>query len=750
MSVFDNGGIVGRKLDLNNIENYLNSSTGTGIEYVGGVTGTMSPSTTVGTTVSLTALTGGSDVRPFENDLVLLTYGIASTTSVDPGAFTSTGTATTDSWCAATLALKPAAGQSISYVGGTTARITGSTATTTNVNLPAGTTTDDLVVVSYSIGSTVSRTAQFSISTYTATASLTQSDTYVSNLGVFYKKMGATPDTTVTIPATGAIADAGAVAIQVFRGVDTTNPLDNTTTTATAANGRRANPPLIYVYTQGSFIVACGSGAHVAGQNETFTAGTGYTTDFQTIATDNTTDATVGMGYRSTSVNMLTDNLGAAASPEPTGYTQVAKTYAIGSSSVAFGVAQTVMYKKMTSTPDTSISLPPTNSSVGAGAYAVQVWRNVDTTTPMDVTDVSFTQSGGSSNGDTTSTTGSRQPNPPSITPVTSGAVVVAMGAAATQGSTTFTNAGLTNFLTSYGNSTYDCILGMYSAAWTSGAYDPPAFTVASDDTNSAASSVTVALRPATITTTTTANKTYSGLWNNRAKFLSKAQESEVAKIVGYSTAYVTATATSVNIVLPTDIKRNDLILIFAGNGVATAAVQFDNTTYKPTNFTLVKYDGSSTTAHCAAFYKVASGTEGGTTINVPAQTSDPGLCAAAFVIRGALASSPIGNIGVTLSVDAVTTATMPGIETSRNHSIVFCIAWTDGSDTLPIQLTSPSSLWLNRNSIFVAAGGSTGAAGIIAWKFINSSGASSESATLTYQVSDGVNGFQFEVKSVY
>lgn len=190
----------------------------------------------------------------------------------------------------------------IQYVGGTTAQITGSTATTTNVSLTGLTgglasaaAAGDLVVVYYGVGSTVARTLTITTG-YTSVASLTISDTYDANLVVAYKFMGATPDTTVTVSATGATADSGAVALQVWRYVDSVFPIDATSTTATSTNTVLVNPPAITPATAGALIIAGGAGAHARG------VATYSSSDLSNFITrggiDNTNDVTVGMGSR--------------------------------------------------------------------------------------------------------------------------------------------------------------------------------------------------------------------------------------------------------------------------------------------------------------------------------------------------------------------------------------------------------------------------------------------------------------------
>lgn len=126
-----------------------------------------------------------------------------------------------------------------------------------------------------------------------------------------------------------------------------------------------------------------------------------------------------------------------------------------------------------------------TGNAAYAGAVCIQVWRNTDGTTPMDVTPVTTTAAG----------TGSNSPDAPAITPVTTGAVVVAIGALASQTVSTLTSS-MDNVVAVASTDTNSVTLAMASKKWTSGAYDPPAFsgdTAGSQDSLCAAS---LAIRP--------------------------------------------------------------------------------------------------------------------------------------------------------------------------------------------------------------------------------------------------------------
>lgn len=163
----------------------------------------------------------------------------------------------------------------IQYVGGRTDSRLGATSnyTVSLTGLTGGVgtapATGDLVVVTNVIGSTANRHASTAVVSPSGYTDLTRLDadgtTYDATVGVSYKFMGATPDTTVTLGSSGSVDDGQAVIIQVFRGVDPTNPLDVAAVTATGSGTGRPNPAAITPTTTGAWIVVC-SGAANSGQ----------------------------------------------------------------------------------------------------------------------------------------------------------------------------------------------------------------------------------------------------------------------------------------------------------------------------------------------------------------------------------------------------------------------------------------------------------------------------------------------------
>jgi hypothetical protein len=203
------------------------------------------------------------------------------------------------------------------------------------------------------------------------------------------------------------------------------------------------------------------------------------------------TDLVGGLDTRPSEGDFVLVMFGAVTIGEPdfdmevtTGYTELFDLSVLADFADVQGSA---FYKRMTSVPDVVVTIGQTGGSTRGGAVAIQVWRNVDPVTPLDVTPVTATGS------DTSN------PNPPAIAPVTAGAKVVVMGFAGQNGATTnvFTAPELSNFMTASIDSSGDPIIGMGTYDWVSGVYDPAAFSGGSANTNYSWIAASVALRPA-------------------------------------------------------------------------------------------------------------------------------------------------------------------------------------------------------------------------------------------------------------
>jgi hypothetical protein len=149
-----------------------------------------------------------------------------------------------------------------------------------------------------------------------------------------------------------------------------------------------------------------------------------------------------------------------------------------------------VSYKIMGVSPDTSVTCIGSGSADYCGTASIQVWRSIDQTTPIDVT---ITTATGINTGNA---------NSPTITPVTSGAVVLSLagiGSDITLFSSITEPSGYSNkvAINSEGSG-YDhgSTCGIASKVWSgSGAEDPGAWTVVTSATSMSWCAATVVLR---------------------------------------------------------------------------------------------------------------------------------------------------------------------------------------------------------------------------------------------------------------
>lgn len=160
----------------------------------------------------------------------------------------------------------------ISYVGGASGASVGSTTADLTISLTAlsggsnsSPSTGDLVVVTVVTGHSNDAPTLSLVSTgYTPLTQLDADDTYDCALRVFYKVMGGTPDTSVVVTRTNDTAAGLAVAVQVFRGVDTATPMDVTPVPATGIDIGQPDPAPITPTTAGSWIVVCCGAVHAS------------------------------------------------------------------------------------------------------------------------------------------------------------------------------------------------------------------------------------------------------------------------------------------------------------------------------------------------------------------------------------------------------------------------------------------------------------------------------------------------------
>jgi hypothetical protein len=169
----------------------------------------------------------------------------------------------------------------------------------------------------------------------------------------------------------------------------------------------------------------------------------------------------------------------------PAGYTDAGSRYSNGTTSDA---NMHILYRIMPASPDTSITVSGSGNAANGAATVVRVYRGVNQATPMDVTAVA---SGG---------TGSATPNPPSITPVTVGALVMITGVyAAASVDATFTvpaNYTLGRDASTDPGMACHCFTAHRTTMWTSGAEDAAGWGTITGAAGDSWGAISVVIRP--------------------------------------------------------------------------------------------------------------------------------------------------------------------------------------------------------------------------------------------------------------
>jgi hypothetical protein len=200
------------------------------------------------------------------------------------------------------------------------------------ITLPGGMQQNDLVIVTYAIGDNDNLDLNMAMVTsgYTEIHDLLANDTSDCNLGVFYKFMPATPDSSAVVDGLGGTDAAVAAVCMVFRGVDTTTPFDVTSTSATGLNTMHPDPPSIdHNNPSGVWTVIAGASGQTIGGAETYTFPTGYTTNALDRGQADTTSVTVGMGYRTNPSDPEDPGVMTHSGTDSTGYCWCAVTMAL-------------------------------------------------------------------------------------------------------------------------------------------------------------------------------------------------------------------------------------------------------------------------------------------------------------------------------------------------------------------------------------------------------------------------------------
>ena len=199
---------------------------------------------------------------------------------------------------------------------------------------------------------------------------------------------------------------------------------------------------------------------------------------------------------------------------------------------------------------------------------------------------------------------------------------------------------------------------------------------------------------------------------------------------------------TTITLTKPTDVAIGDLLIILVGNDYDGSFTQWNDTTNKPSGFTLIITGGSSLSdTRFAAFWRVADGTEGAT-IDV---TSFSYAYQFGFYIhiKGANAVSPIGVLSDSYLDFGSSNHNLTASVTNGNiDDLGIYILSFDGGDGFPFAVTSGVG-WVEKGEVQVYTTPITvsGTFGIKDYDSITG-----ENVNINSSVNDGGAGFQFRI----
>jgi hypothetical protein len=141
---------------------------------------------------------------------------------------------------------------------------------------------NDVLIASFAVAHDAGGLATVSIDStgWTEIANFRANSGEDVTLGVWYKVMGATPDTSFVTTATGDATDSTGAIVRAYRGVDTTTPLDVTPTTSTNTSGFIPDPPSITTANDYTMIVGIGAASHTGGTMYLYHSGANCITVF--------------------------------------------------------------------------------------------------------------------------------------------------------------------------------------------------------------------------------------------------------------------------------------------------------------------------------------------------------------------------------------------------------------------------------------------------------------------------------------
>ena len=207
-------------------------------------------------------------------------------------------------------------------------------------------------------------------------------------------------------------------------------------------------------------------------------------------------------------------------------------------------------------------------------------------------------------------------------------------------------------------------------------------------------------------------------------------------RVTASSITYTGSATSSISVTIPT-VVAGDLILLFSGDDEAAT----NGAVASVTGFTEI-YDAATSTADASLYiaYKVAAGTESGTSVTLSASDGAQVRWIGVATLTDVNAT-PLGNVGSTVNTVSDTIHNVPGANTTIPNSLVFITGSTDGDDVMPVtvswaSLTQEGLVQTTANVV----GGGGGVGGFFAWAYVPTVGASG-TATVTFTGAGGADG---------
>lgn len=184
--------------------------------------------------------------------------------------------------------------------GNVTLTFTGASGLLTTTGAEATLQQNDLVVVVGANSSTSDFAMATSSSGWTNQAeTYANGSTYDTNIAVWTKVMGATPDTSMVITGPGGASNATIGTAFALRGVDTSTPMDVSAILATGTATTRPDAGSITPTTAGAWVAVCGAGSAAAGAAYTNPGDLSTTTNhFRSLNHAETNDCAIGFGLK--------------------------------------------------------------------------------------------------------------------------------------------------------------------------------------------------------------------------------------------------------------------------------------------------------------------------------------------------------------------------------------------------------------------------------------------------------------------